>query len=236
MQIILNVTGIPETKAVLRRVEALAAGRGNALKPALRAMGIEALRMVSENMQREGQATGGWRPLSPVTVILRRRGGAGKIINAGDLEAKRNRMKMLQDTGLLFNSLHSGGRGNVFELEPQAVRVGTADRKARFHQFGGNSVFDFGENSVNRKRFDQNVAKVLPGAKPKTTSSGKKSRAKRNWNPFYFKWKAILVSMHGSSRQVPARPIFWNFRGFEEQRFFAILSNFVRRKVDEIAK
>lgn len=226
LMITIKISGINQTLRELEKAAGIVSGYGGILKPAWKAIGIAALRLVSENFIGQGSTTGRWKSLSPVTVLLRRRGAGAKIADEADLAAKRSRIKILQDTGLLFQSLSLGAQGNILETGNMQVTVGTSDRKVQIHQKGGVSEpFSFG--GENRKRFEANIVKRLPGA-PQKRPGGKSTHS----NPFYGKWFVILTGMQGKRFPIPRRQIFWEFRPQEVAQFTAILQKQIDKKLE----
>jgi len=86
--------------------------------------GLAIMRDIGERFEGEGMPPQRWQPLSPAT-ILRRRKGKGK-----------GRPKILQDTGHLKRSFMFGGPDNVFDVSPLHVTVGSKLNYAGIHQFG----------------------------------------------------------------------------------------------------
>jgi phage gpG-like protein len=151
---------------------------------------------------------GTWPELSDVTVILRR--GTTKIYDEGDISAKRQNLKMLRETGRLYASLTPGAPGNILDVVPGAVRVGTNVAYAAVQQRGGMATFRFGE--AEERRLEQNVSRVTRGRRtPAPRKGGKRHEwAKRGrtapWNPFFFRLRAVLRKMAGKTYRVPPRP------------------------------
>ena len=231
MEIVVRLDNIAGVERMLDDAAGLLRGERNRLAPAWKAIGSEILAMAQQNIMSRGAKVGGWKPLKPVTVLLRRHGRGAKITNQADLIAKGRTVKPLLDTSLMINSLYRGHAGNIFELKPMAVTVGTRDRKAVAHQYGGTSQFNFAEGSENRRRFERNVKKVLSGRRARRTASGRRSRAARNWNPFYFQQEAILKKMHGRAYRIPKRRIFWPLRESEKAVFVRMLRQHVQREL-----
>ena len=176
----------------------------------MRAVGLQAM----GDIQREaiqlarGAAIRGrrWAAVSPMTALFRRRGSAGKITNWADAAQRAARMSPLRDTGKLLASISPGGPGSVFRVGPMRVVVGTNDSRAAVLHGGGRTTFRW--SAEKAKRFDANVRKTLPGPKPELTPTGRRSRAKKNWNPFYFAMRNFYKGKgDGKSYKVPARPI-----------------------------
>lgn len=156
----------------------------------------------------EHPSAAGWPDLSPVTVILRP--GGTRIYGDADIETKRRSLKVLRDGNRMYASLTPSAPGNVFDLLPQAVRVGTNVTYADTHQSGGHSTFRFG--AADEKRFRRNVSRTKRGFKaPPASKDGKRRSWKRAgkespWNPFFFRWLAVLRGMRGKRFPVPPRP------------------------------
>lgn len=98
--------------------------RAVAAEPAMAAIGEMILKSETRQFDTEG-ASGGtpWQDLAPSTVATKaRHAGAYRI---------------LQETGVLFDSLTSkGATGNIFEVGPDHLRLGTDVPYATFHQTG----------------------------------------------------------------------------------------------------
>ena len=99
---------------------------GKQLKPnkVLTLMGMDMLSWIDKNFKAEG-LEGKWKPLSPNTIAARRKKGKGA--------------KILQDTGHLKSSFVLGKDDNIFTVSGTTVTVGSADKKAHWHQKGTKS-------------------------------------------------------------------------------------------------
>ena len=147
-----------------------------------------------------------WKQLSPITAMFRRRGRGGKIANMADARKRAAMLPILRDEGRLHASLSPGMPANIFQVETMRVTVGTNDSRAAKLHSGGTTTFEWDEGKA--KRFDQNVRKTLSGPKPRTTLTGKVSRATHHWNPFYFQMRNFFAGKgNGKTYKVPARPI-----------------------------
>lgn len=147
----------------------------------------------------------GWEELSDTTVALRK--GGPKIYDEADIEAKREQLQALRDTNRTFASLTPGGSGNVLNVLPGAVQIGTAVSYAKTQQEGGQVVFRFGEEE--EKRFAKNVSDVKRGKRrPKagTRHVWKRAGKESPWNEMFFRWRAALRKLAGRVLSVPARP------------------------------
>lgn len=213
----------------LQKIQGVLKGSGGSLEPAFKSMGIEMFRLFAENFKKDGALAGGWEPLSPLTKMLRRRGAGKKIADWKDMAAKP--VQILRDTGILRASLTAGlqGSGKVFRTKSLGFDAGTSVPYAKLHQAGGQSTFNF--DADMKKRFQKNVLKVLPRAKPRTTPTGKHSKAKKNWNPFFFKMWNALEKKSGQSVKIPARPIVFPPTGANLQRLTNILDRHIDRAV-----
>jgi hypothetical protein len=103
-----------------------------------------------------------------------------------------------------------------------SVTVGTNVDYAAKHQMGTSSRFTFG--TQQQRTLEKNVAKVLPGAKPRG------SRARKHWNPFYFQMLGFFRSKNGSSFRVRQRKIILEQLNTRETR---IIQADVTRMVNE---
>jgi len=157
------------------------AGKSARLEEGFRLAGVRFLRDTQREFKKlSRRERRGWKKLSPVTVLQRRRGRGKKIEDWDDIERRRSEIAILNDSGRLAASLSPGATGNVLKVKRLSVECGTNVSYADTHQRGKRSTFEFDEG-----QFEKNVKKILPGKKPKKTASGKKSRAKRNWNTMY---------------------------------------------------
>ena len=205
-----NVIVGEKCRSVLGRLAAL--DRQPEMAAAKRMLGTMALQDERlEFADRAKPGSGVWPPLSTPAVVLRQAGrGMAKIVDAADVDARRSRIHVLRDSNRLFASLQPSGHGNVFDVLPGAVRVGTHVSYAALQQRGGSSAFRFG--AAEEARFEKNVSKTLAGfRKPAALKSGnrrkwKESGKKSPWNPFFFRLRGALRKMAGKSFTVPARP------------------------------
>jgi hypothetical protein len=229
-----KIQGDDKYREVLKQARELAQGKAGVLKPALKAIGLQMLAWVEQNIKQEGKLAqpGGWHKLSPVTVLLRRRGRARKIRDWDDIASTRGRMKILRDTGVMAASLRAKPE-NILKVDNLKVVVGSKEKKAAKHQRGFTALFRFDETA--QERFRKNVVEAF-GGRPSRTPTGRKSRAKKRWNPAYFQMFNWLKKLSGKSFEVPARPLVWPPRPREEQQLFMILENFVAKKTAEMNK
>ena len=93
------------------------------MRPLWQAVGMYVQRQTIRERFDKEQSPGGqkWKPLSPATLKQR------------SVKHKTGHMKILQDTGELRRSI-------TYEAEPNSVRVGTALKYARTHQFGRGKI------------------------------------------------------------------------------------------------
>jgi len=175
-----------------------------------------------------------WPGLSAVTVVLRKAGAkAGKIYDEKDIEERRRDVKILTDSNRLYASLTPSAPGNVLDVMPSAVRIGTNVGYARLHQQGGASAFRFGPDE--ERRLEKNVSKTLPGfRKPRALKSGKRRQWKKAgkpspWNPFFFRLRGALRKMAGRSYRVPERPVVIPPRPEWQRKYLAVIHAAIRR-------
>ena len=208
MQIAMKID-TAELQAKLAQLGRIAKGQEPQCRAMMREIGINAMADVQRDFEvrSRGQAAQGvsWRPISPMTALFRRRGRWAKIETNAHLQQRAGWAPIMRDTGKLFASISPLGPSSVFAVQPLSVTVGTNDRRAETLHSGGSSTFTF--TPELQKRFDANVAKVLKGHKPQFTPKGRKSRAKKNWNRWYFVMRGWLRKASGTSFTVPARPI-----------------------------
>lgn len=207
--------------------------RQPAMRAAKRQLGVLALqdqrRQFAEASASPSAA--GWPELSPVTVILRP--GGTRIHDEGDIETKRRGLKVLRASNRMYASLAPGAPGNTFDILPQAVRVGTNVVYASTHADGGYSTFRFGEEE--EKRFRRNVSKTKRGFKaPPRRKSGKRRSWKKSgkespWNPFFFRWLAVLRGMSGKRYAVPPRPFLHEPTDAEAAKYARIVESAIAK-------
>jgi len=166
-----------------------------------------------------------WKPLSAVTVLLRRKGVGKRIENEADLAAKK--VQPLRDTGLGARSLTAQSADAVNDATPLGVtfgsRLGYFARQAE----GFVSVFRFTDEM--KARFFKNVRVLIPNprriaARIRLTEMRSAARSDKSgvtntkpgrkykpyvWSKFAWNTWRILKGMEGRSYKVPARPV-WN--------------------------
>lgn len=194
----------------LDRLRRSGMGAGSRMPAMMRALGLAALSDIERDFVTlsRGGSVGGrrWQRLSPVTAMFRRRGSATKITDMADARRRAARMPILRDTGSLLMSFSPGRSRNLLKVEPLRVIFGTKDSRAALLHRGGRTTFDW--DADKEKRFDRNVRKTLPGPKPEFTPTGRRSRAKKNWNAFFFQMRNFYRGKgDGKSYRVPARKL-----------------------------
>jgi len=207
-----KLDGLDETLARLGRAGRAAVVGSERTRRAWRAVGLselEAQRSEFLARSRGGTAAGfGWRPISPLTALLRRTGRTAKLAGWAQVIEIARTLPILVDTGRLASSLAAGAAGNVLEASGRGVEVGTNVPYARRLHEGGQAD---GPAIETRKQADQvatsRLLKVLPGHKARATAAGRPSRARRNWNPEFFRIRGWLRKIVGRVFAVPARPI-----------------------------
>lgn len=192
------------------RIARLLNGDSGAMAPVLDAVGQMVAGWHVRNMMESGRRFGGWPRIHPVWALLRRRGSGSKVRDWKGAVRLAYTAKPLQDTGYLRTSLQARGANSVYKIGRLEVTVGTRVKYAMQHQLGGTDIFIFG--AKQRRTFDKNVAKVLPGRKPPG------SRAQRNWNPFYFQMLAYFKKKSGKPVKVKKREIIIQRLDAREQR------------------
>ncbi len=108
--------------SVLHRVDEGVQSETGAFRAGINRAGETYLGAMRQRFNANSVGGGGWAPLKPATILLKRRRGAGSLI--------------LVFSGKLRQSLSRGNPGNIFQVITNGVRVGTSDRTARFHQGG----------------------------------------------------------------------------------------------------
>lgn len=103
---------------------------GDFSKP-LNQCGIMMMRSIDKNFRDQGRPIK-WKPLSPLTIELRRKGRRKRF--AGQL-------MILVDTGRLRNSLiRKGSPGNIYKLHANSLQLGTNVEYAWLMQMGGRII------------------------------------------------------------------------------------------------
>jgi hypothetical protein len=93
---------------------------------------------LSTKVARLRKTKSGKRKYDKVKKVVRKdRRGAKRERVVGTLQLGGSNFAILRDTSILFNSLTTGSPGNINEMLPNGVRVGTAIRYARHHQNPG---------------------------------------------------------------------------------------------------
>lgn len=180
-----KIEGDREVAAKLQQIEATCQGKHPAMQAAWKQIGVMGLRDQQRGFM--DRARSGWKRLGMIGVLLRRK--SGPIGSFADIQSAASRLQPLRDTNILFNSLTPGGQGSIMEDGTLYVRFGTRVPYAAHHQTGGTAPFSLDER---KKKIIKDNLRWHLGGKPSTTPTGKKSRAKKNWNPWAFKmWNAI---------------------------------------------
>jgi len=157
----------------------------------------------SFNAKSRGES-GGWKPLSDVTVLLRRRGSGKKIASRADLEAKKTSVQTLRDTGLAARSLAATSPDTVIEPTSMNVTFGSRVSYLAGHHAGTTSKFKFDQEM--RDRFFRNVQVKTPN--PRRATSTRRNLKPYVWSEYSFGLWRMLKKMDGRTYRVPARPIF----------------------------
>ena len=100
------------------------------MAPAWEQVGTALLQDFAQNFRDEGGMFGRgawaqWQPLRPSTVADRRR-----------LGYPGEHPILVREGNLMASVTQRGAAGNVFEVGPNSLVLGTTDRKAKYHQFG----------------------------------------------------------------------------------------------------
>jgi len=201
MKLTVKVTGnlgkrLGEIKRDLR-------GKSKRMRAAFKAAGVMVCRDLQKDFLKNARGRGKWKRLGPVSALQRRPGpGFQKIATWKDVLKRAKSLEILRDTGRAFNSFTPGRVGNVLKVGTLRVEAGSNVKYLAEHQEDHPATFDFDE-----KRFDKIVMRRLPGRKSSKTPGGRKSRAKYNWNPEYFRMRNWLRKIDGETFTVKARPI-----------------------------
>ena len=215
----IRITGIAETAAALQAAGQIVGMQTGFLKPAWEKIGKLQLAEIQRNFSEQGRLAqpGGWKKLSPATVLWSQQGVGGpveKIYDNADLKAKHGYKGILFESGQLYHSFEKGRPFNIFNVFPHGVEVGSGDPKASLHQTGHNAVFRY-----SQVRMDRIAHKKL--------SDG-------SWNRQYFKWQIMLRKMDNKSYHVPARPMIFK-SDYMISRYTAILEAQIRYRLGLLA-
>jgi len=207
-----QLEGVEETLRRFARGEAAAERGSESTRKAFRLIGAEELEhQHSDFLDRSrGLVAGGfgWKPVSPLTVLLRRTGRTAKLPGWDAVRVLADVAPINLDTGRLAASFASGAPGNVFRAEGLAVEVGSAVAYAgRVHAGGPGEEPPIADRAAADKIVGGRILKVLPGHKAERTAGGRKSRARKYWNPEFFRLRGWLRKIAGRIFSVPARPI-----------------------------
>lgn len=93
------------------------------LRQGLRNAAMEYLDFARRRFEANAAGGGGWAPLAESTV-----------------KSKGSAVPILEKSGALHLSLTPGAPGNVIQIVGLGVEVGTEDRKAALHHFGGGNL------------------------------------------------------------------------------------------------
>jgi hypothetical protein len=210
MQLTCQITGLDETLRRLSDMERAAVAGSAETTEAMRTIGLlelEAQRTEFLARSRGGEAGGfAWRKVSPLTVLLRRSGATKKLPDWGAVVALADVAPIMMDTGRLAASLASGAPGNVLDPRGLAVTVGTSVEYAQLVSEGGQGEPPI-QSAEEADRVASRLLKVLHGHKPAQTPGGRKSWAKKFWNPAYFLIRGWLRKLVGRTFAVPPRPV-----------------------------
>jgi hypothetical protein len=212
MQVYVQAAGLKET------VDALGAGAANlaAGSPRVReafetvgALELEAQRREYLDRSRGGETRGvRWRPLSPFSILMRRTGRTAKAASWQEIVDLAGATPILADTGRLMASLAPGAAGNVLQIGDLAVTLGTnVDYAERMSEGGAGDSPPIATRADADRLVMRRLLKVLPGPRPRMTVTGRSTRAKRHWNPEFFRVRGWLRKLAGRVFLVPARPV-----------------------------
>lgn len=222
----IEVSGSKEVKDRLRDLSRALGGKSDLMQPVWEDVGIAGSGIFTHIFEEQGSRfDGGWMDLSPITKILRPRGGRAKYTTIEEAESDTSH-KILQDSGIGRQSFLPGSTANVLEVGKNSVTIGSRMKRMKLHNAGGSTTFKFGQKE--RSRFESGFSKTLPGSKPKTTPTGRKSRAKKHWNAEYFKLYNGLKNLDGKSCKIHERriqPTADEVRSDEYERIYTVLLN-----------
>lgn len=109
-----KIEGLPETLGMLNFLDEGLRDR----TPFHKQAGMVVVAESQENFRDGGNPK--WKPLSDVTIALRRKGG------------KNNNPQPLRDTGQLMASVGNKSKDGVYEIDPAGITIGTALKQAKY--------------------------------------------------------------------------------------------------------
>jgi hypothetical protein len=212
MKLFIKLVGVEALLERLRRGSEAAASGTARTAEAYRTIGAlecEVQRANYVDRSRGGSAGGvKWRGLSPLTALLRRSGATKKLPGWSALVDLAATLPILVDTGRLLASLAPGSPGNVLEPAGTSVTFGTSvDYAEKMHAGGQSDAPMIASREDADAVASRRILKVLPGHKSGQTGGGRKSRAKKNWNPEFFQIRGWLRNRVGVIATVSARPV-----------------------------
>lgn len=107
-----------DVSALMAKLEA--ANKTLSVTGLLKAIGLRQLKWVDDNFRTSGGLVGGWKPLSPFTVAMRRNRSS----------------KPLQDSGALRASFNPVSDPRAMLVQGNTVKIGSAIPYASYHEFG----------------------------------------------------------------------------------------------------
>jgi hypothetical protein len=212
MKFYCKLEGVDELLTRLRRGEAAASQGSAKTAEAYRTIGAlecEAQKAAFIDRSRGGSAGGvKWLSISPLTALLRRSGATKKLPGWSALVDLAKTLPIMVNTGRLLASLTPGAGGNVLAADPMGVTVGTSvDYAERVDQGGPSETPAIASREDADAIVGRRILKVLPGHKSGQTGGGRKSRAKKNWNPEFFRIRGWLRKSVGVVYATPPRAI-----------------------------
>lgn len=178
-----------------------------------------------------GARFGRWQQPGVWSKLLRVKAGK-KYTNEADITG--HHVRPLEDTGGLKMSFTPQAPHSYYGFGDHTVYGGSNLKRARDLNEGGSSTFNFGPQE--QSRLEKNLRKTMPGAKPKTTPTGRRSRAKKNWNPYFFITRAVMKKSSGKSYSVKARQIEPRRESDITQAEWQAIRNAMDRGIDELTK
>lgn len=232
MSFYVKITGVELKKSILKNIaNEINADWNDVAKYVPLVIGSVWKNIFKEHGSRFGHA---WHRCGVWTKLLRAKGNRKKYRSLAEVASTPQ--FPLEDTGMLKMSFQPKNMNSIYGFGKKLVYGGSNLQKARKLNDGGKTdPFRFGEQQ--EYRLDKNFAKTLPGSKPKTTPTGRKSRAKKNWNPEFFITRAGMrkASKAGRTYNLPARRMEPNPNEFTTAELKAIDMAF-NRGIEDVIK
>ena len=205
----MKVTGTKPIQRGLFELTKGVQGTNSNWRPVWRLVGLATEPVFQDIFEEQGQRFGGWKDISPITLVLRAKGTRKKFKTLEQLDAATKTARKLIDTATGRKSFMPSRRrpGSVFIYNAGGTVVGSSLKYMIAQDKGGTNPEPFKFGKEQQYRLDKNFSKTLPGRSKKKTPTGRKSRAKKNWNEDYFILRGSMRKMDGKKFKLPPRQI-----------------------------